>query len=194
MSRIACMSQPEKQSCLCHLNIYFFILISWFCLCAQAVQISFKMCKNLLPSVTMLCICVCVCISMRQNRRAACMLWEIRSVLRCTADWHLWAYELRGLDIDSIMLVMGAYCSECLWITPQFPPKLTPVCFRHALWSALLQVKTFKAHPPHAATLHIACRLPERNKMAAIWLAQSEFEGNATHQLVCKITKLKKCV
>ncbi len=122
MSRIACMSKPEQQSCLCHLNIHFFILISWFCLCARAVQISFKMCKNLLPSVTMLCICVCVCISMRQNRRAVCMLWEIRSVLRCTADWRLWAYELRGLDIDSIMLVLGTYCSECLWITPQFPP------------------------------------------------------------------------
>ncbi|KAF4104866.1 hypothetical protein G5714_014197 [Onychostoma macrolepis] len=105
--------------------------------------------------------------SMRQNKRAACMLWEIHSVLRCTADWRLWAYELRGLDIDSIMLVMGAYCSECLRITPQFPPKRTSVCFRHALWSALLQVKTFKAHLPHAATLHIACRLPARNKMAA---------------------------
>ncbi|KAL1261990.1 hypothetical protein QQF64_007255 [Cirrhinus molitorella] len=104
---------------------------------------------------------------MRQNRRAACMLWEIRSVLRCTADWRLWAYELRGLDIDSIMLVMGAYCSECLRITPQFPPKRTPVSFRHALWSALLQVKTFKARSPHAATLHTVCRLPVRNKMAA---------------------------
>ncbi len=194
MSRIACMSKPEQQSCLCHLNIHFFILISWFCLCARAVQISFKMCKNLLPSVTMLCICVCVWISMRQNRRAVCMLWEIRSVLRCTADWRLWAYELRGLDIDSIMLVLGTYCSECLWITPQFPPNGRQSCFCHALWSALLQVKTFKAHPPHAATLHIACRLPARNKMAATWLAQSELEGKATHQLVCKMTKLKKSV
>lgn len=125
----------------------------------RAVQISFRMCKNLFPSLTMLCICVCVCISMRQSRRAACMLWEIRSVLRCTVDWRLWAYELRGLDIDSIMLVMGAYCSECMRITPQFPPKWTPVSFCHALWSALLQVETVKACLPCAATLHTACRL-----------------------------------
>lgn len=96
------------------------------------------------------------------------MLWEIRSVLRCTADWRLWAYKLRGLDIDSIMPVMGAYCSECLWITPQFPPKRTPVSFRHALWSTLLQVETFKAHLPCAAILHTAGRLLARNKMAAI--------------------------
>lgn len=95
------------------------------------------------------------------------MLWEIRSVLWCTSDWRLWAYELRGLDIKSIMPVMGAYCSECLRITPQFPPKRTPVSFLHALWSALLQVKTLKVRLPCAATLHTACRLQERNKMAA---------------------------
>lgn len=129
----------------------------------------------------MLCICVCVCISVRQNLRSARMLWEIRSVLRCTVDWRLWAYELRELDIDSIMLVMGAYCSECLRITPQFPPKWTPVSFRHALWFTLLQVKTLKARPPLAATLHTAYHLTARNKTAAILLAQSELEGKATH-------------
>lgn len=159
----ACMSKLEKQSALRLECIFSVILMSCFCLRVRPVQISFSMCKTGFPSVSMLCICVCVCISMR----ALYMLWEIRSVLRCTADWRLWAYELRALDIDSIMPVMGTYCSECLWITAQFPQNGRQSPYATLCGLFYYRARVFEARLPCADSLHTVWCLPVTNKMAA---------------------------
>lgn len=42
------------------LNIFNFLFLHLGYVCVRAVQINFRMCTNLFPSLTMLCICVCL--------------------------------------------------------------------------------------------------------------------------------------